>query len=130
MHAGAEYGTRKTAHARQNVDDFCKRLGLTKLIFYQPQPTSKACYQRVCLVAPLLPTISNSQFILVPMQGGSRLQRPNDLDDLNSALSTAIEGFNLAKEVMNIAPAKAAFGSVSIILAMVRVRCGYPQSLS
>jgi hypothetical protein len=46
-------------------------------------------------------------------------------------LSTAIEGFNLAKEVVNIAPAKAAFGSVSIILTMIRVRCSCsPSSLS
>lgn len=62
------------------------------------------------------------------MQGSSKPQRSNDQDNLTSALSTAIEGFNLAKEVMNIAPAKAAFGSVSIILTMVRVRCGFPES--
>lgn len=38
-----------------------------------------------------------------------------------SALNAAIEAMNLAKEVSSITPAKAAFGSVSFILAMVKV---------
>jgi len=38
-----------------------------------------------------------------------------------SALNGFIEVLNLAKEVSSITPAKAVFGSVSIILAMIRV---------
>jgi len=38
-----------------------------------------------------------------------------------SALNVAIETLNLAKEVASITPAKAVFGSVSVILAMIRV---------
>ena len=34
----------------------------------------------------------------------------------------AIEVLNLAKEVSSITPAKAVFGSVSVLLAMIRVR--------
>jgi hypothetical protein len=33
----------------------------------------------------------------------------------------AIEGMNLAKEVTSMTPAKAVFGSVSIILTVIRV---------
>lgn len=62
------------------------------------------------------------------MRGSSKPQRSNDQDHSTFALNTAIEGFNLAKEVMNIAPAKAAFGSVSIILTMIRVRSSRLQS--
>lgn len=62
------------------------------------------------------------------MRGSSKPQKSNDRDHLTSALSTAIEGFNLAKEVINIAPAKAAFGSVTIILTMIRVRSSPLQS--
>ena len=38
-----------------------------------------------------------------------------------SALNTAIEALNLAKELSSIAPAKALFGSVSTVLAIIRV---------
>ena len=37
-------------------------------------------------------------------------------------LNAAIEAMNLAKEVSSVTPAKAVFGSVSAILAMIRVR--------
>lgn len=60
------------------------------------------------------------------MEESSQPQSPDSQDHLVSALSTAIEGFNLAKEVMT--PAKAAFGSVSVILTMIRVRSNRPQS--
>lgn len=46
---------------------------------------------------------------------------PKGRDGVLSALNVAIEGLNLAKEISSIAPAKAIFGSVSVILAMVRV---------
>ena len=38
-----------------------------------------------------------------------------------SSLNAAIEAMNLAKEVLSMTPAKAAFGSVSVILVMIRV---------
>jgi hypothetical protein len=34
----------------------------------------------------------------------------------------AIDALNLAKDIVDIAPAKAAFGSVSALLTMIRVR--------
>ena len=49
-----------------------------------------------------------------------------------SLLNVAIDALNLVKEAASVAPAKAAFGSVSIILSMIRVRIslvsdGIPQ---
>jgi hypothetical protein len=38
-----------------------------------------------------------------------------------SSLNMAIEAMNLAKEVASITPAKAVFGSVSIVLTMIKV---------
>ena len=43
-------------------------------------------------------------------------------DGLLSALNVAIETLNLAKEISSITPAKAVFGSASVLLAMIRVR--------
>ena len=37
-------------------------------------------------------------------------------------MNVAIEALNLAKEVSGVVPAKAAFGSVSALLTMIRVR--------
>ena len=68
------------------------------------------------------------EFTLAPMPANSRPQSPDGQDHWTPTLSVAIEGFNLAKEVMNITPAKAAFGSVAIILAMIRVLSSLPQS--
>ena len=42
-------------------------------------------------------------------------------DGVLSSLNAAIEALNLAKEISSIAPAKAAFGSVSVVLTMIRV---------
>ena len=39
-----------------------------------------------------------------------------------SLLDVAIEVLNLAKDVSSIPPAQAVFGSVSILLSMIRVR--------
>jgi hypothetical protein len=47
--------------------------------------------------------------------------RPNRRDNALSSLNVAIEGVNLAKEILSMTPAKAVFGSVSVILAMIRV---------
>jgi len=52
----------------------------------------------------------------------AKSQRPKEREGVLSSLNVAIEGLNLAKEIAGIAPAKAAFGSVSILLTMVRVR--------
>jgi hypothetical protein len=41
--------------------------------------------------------------------------------DVTLLLNAAIEAMNLAKEVSSMTPAKAIFGSVSVILAMIRV---------
>jgi len=42
-------------------------------------------------------------------------------DGATSSLSVAIEGLNLARELSSITLAKAAFGSVSVLLAMIKV---------
>jgi hypothetical protein len=49
-------------------------------------------------------------------------QRPKGRAGALSSLNMAIDALNLAKDVVDIAPAKAAFGSVSALLAMIRVR--------
>ena len=43
-------------------------------------------------------------------------------DGALSMLNGAIEVLNLAKEISSVTPAKAVFGSVSVLLAMIRVR--------
>jgi len=48
-------------------------------------------------------------------------QRPEEGENAVSALNTAIEALNLAKDGSGVAPAKAVFGSVSVILVMIRV---------
>ena len=48
-------------------------------------------------------------------------QRQKGRDGLLSALNVAIEGLNLAKEISSPTPAKAVFGSASVLLSMIRV---------
>ena len=48
-------------------------------------------------------------------------QRPKGRDSVLSSLNVAIDAINLAKDIVDIAPAKAAFGSVSALLTMIRV---------
>ena len=43
-------------------------------------------------------------------------------DNVISTLNLAIEGLNLTKEILSITPAKAICGSVTVVLAMIRVR--------
>jgi len=50
------------------------------------------------------------------------LQRQKRRDGALSLLNVAIEAMNLAKEISSITPAKAVFGSVSVLLTMIRVR--------
>ena len=52
----------------------------------------------------------------------TKSQRPKGRDGALSSLNAAIEALNLAKEISGITPAKAAFGSVGVLLTMVRVR--------
>ena len=49
-------------------------------------------------------------------------QQPKRQGGVLSSLNVAIDAMNLAKEVMDITPAKAAFGAISIILTMIKVR--------
>ena len=48
-------------------------------------------------------------------------QRPKGRKGAISALNVGIETLNHAKEVSSITPAKGLFGSVSVILALIRV---------
>ncbi|KAF9789220.1 hypothetical protein BJ322DRAFT_526902 [Thelephora terrestris] len=54
------------------------------------------------------------------MQGSSDTRKRSGRDKLISTFTIAVEGFDLAKELLNITPAKEAFGSASIILTMIR----------
>ena len=54
------------------------------------------------------------------MDADSRQQKRRD--DALSLLNVAIEAMNLAKEISSVTPAKAVFGSVSVLLTMIRVR--------
>ena len=49
-------------------------------------------------------------------------QRQKGQDGTISSLNLAIEAMNLAKEVSSITPAKVVFGSVGVLLTMIRVR--------
>ena len=48
-------------------------------------------------------------------------QRPKEHKGIALALNAVIEVLDLAKELSSITPAKAVFGSVSVILRMIRV---------
>jgi hypothetical protein len=48
-------------------------------------------------------------------------QQPKGRDSVLSSLNVAIDGLNLAKELSSVTPAKAVFGTVAILLTMVRV---------
>jgi hypothetical protein len=47
--------------------------------------------------------------------------QPKWHDNALSALNLTIEGLNLAKEISSVTPAKAVFGSVSVLLTMIMV---------
>ena len=51
----------------------------------------------------------------------SRPQQPKGREDAASALNAAIEVLDLSKDASGIVPAKAVFGSVSVILTMIKV---------
>ena len=48
-------------------------------------------------------------------------QRPKEREGTVLVLNTAIGALNLAKELSSITPAQAVFGSVSVVLTMIRV---------
>ena len=48
-------------------------------------------------------------------------QRPKGRDSVISSLNMTIDGLNLAKEVSSITPAMTVFGSVAILLTMIRI---------
>ena len=48
-------------------------------------------------------------------------QRPKERDGALPSLNLAIEAVNLAKDIVDIAPAKIVFGSVSFILTRIKV---------
>ena len=51
----------------------------------------------------------------------TKSQRPKGQDGVLSTLNLAIDTLSLAKEISSVTPAKAVFGSVSVLLAMIRV---------
>ena len=67
-----------------------------------------------------------------PQHRLSQLPRPSTMDadprrqkrrdNVISTLNAAIEAMNLAKEFSSVTPAKPVFGSVSVLLTMIRVR--------
>jgi len=52
----------------------------------------------------------------------TKSRRPKEQGRILSSLNVAIEATNLAKEFSSITPAKAVFGSVCVLLTMIRVR--------
>ena len=48
-------------------------------------------------------------------------QQQKDQDGVISTLNVAIDGLNIAKEIASVTPAKAVFGSVAVLLTMIRV---------
>jgi hypothetical protein len=51
----------------------------------------------------------------------AKFQRPKGCDGVHSEFIIAIEVPNLVQEISSITPARAAFGSVSIFLTMIKV---------
>ena len=51
----------------------------------------------------------------------AKSQQPKGRDKTVAALNVAIDALNIVKDVASIAPAKAIFGTVSVILTMIKV---------
>jgi len=51
----------------------------------------------------------------------TKSQQSNRRDVALSSLNAAVQAVNLAKELSSVTPAKAVFGTVSVILTMIRV---------
>ena len=93
-------------------------------------PAKRACPRRGKIAARLIraPKVSHSlhaarfppQLLRVStMEAESRL--PKERESTISVLNGAIEALNLAKELSSITPAQAVFGSVSVILTVIKV---------
>ena len=50
----------------------------------------------------------------------TKAQRQKRRDTVLSSLNAAIEALNIVKDVLSMTPAKAALGSVTVILTMIR----------
>ena len=57
-------------------------------------------------------------------------RRQERKDDALCLLDLAIEAMNLAKEISSITPAKAVFGTASVLLKMIKVRFLLPMPYS
>ena len=65
--------------------------------------------------------------LFLPLTMDPKSQKQKRQDNTLSSLDAAIDAMNLAKEVSGATPAKAVFGTVSIILTMIRVRFPLPS---
>ena len=57
-------------------------------------------------------------------------RRQERKDDALCSLDLAIEAMNLAKEISSITPAKAVFGTASVLLKTIKVRSPLPMFYS
>ena len=64
------------------------------------------------------------------METQPKQTKEKEKDSAISVLNGFIEVFNLAKEISSNTPAKAVFGSASVILAMIRVNLPGSRSLN
>ena len=55
----------------------------------------------------------------------TKSQQPKERENAVSLLNAAIDAMDLAEKISSITPAKAVFGTVSVLLAMIKV---YPSS--
>ena len=83
------------------------------------------CYVLLVLLASAYPLVACAPHRVSQMPRPSTMQtnsqRPGGRDGVLSTLNVTIKALNLAKEICSITPAKAAFGSVVTLLAMIRV---------
>jgi len=77
------------------------------------------CWRSGSSVQPSHRTVTSQLPRVLTMD--AKTQRPKDREGAISALNVAVEALNLIKEVASVTPAKAAFGSVSVLLTMIRV---------
>ena len=69
----------------------------------------------------ILPRTAFSQLPCISTMA-EKSKRPKGRDGVLFSLNVAIDGLNIAKELSSITPATAVFGSVSILLTMIKVR--------
>ena len=94
-----------------------------KWLFTQARDDRFAAHLYLCLGPSSQPTpyiVSSQLPQLFAMD--TKYQRQKEQNNAVSSLNLAIEALNLAKEIANATPAKAVFGSVGVLLTMIRVR--------